>query len=271
MDKAAAPSAGRTGPMAVRLRALALTLLMACPTLAPAQTVKVISAYDDFRQFWAQARDQEFSKQEALWAVFEAKYGEVYDEVVFPHDRPDWQAHRSAALRAAFAALARDEGPFDALFAHAATITTTQLARFRAAFPDQHSNLTVLFLPLLPFNAGSRHIARYGGDTLLVGVQQVVDNHDVLPVLFAHEFFHMYQFDALKDLRSGETMTSPLWFEGFASYVSAVLEPNASAAQVYGRPACCGRARSDSKSARRPPQLITAYHERRTTFIWSPT
>ena len=233
IDRTAARVRRRTGASVGRLRALALTLLMLGPALAMAQTVRVISSYDDFRQFWSQARGKEFDEQEKLWTVFETKYSAVYDEVVFPHDSPGWREHRSAALRAAFAALARDEAPFDALFAHAAKLTAAQLARFHAAFPDARNVVTVLFLPLLPFNAGPRHIERYGGDTLLVGVQQVVDNHDQLPVLFAHEFFHMYQFDALKAMRSGETMASPLWFEGFASYVSAVLEPNAGAAQVF--------------------------------------
>ncbi len=215
---------------AARRCVLALAVLLAGPALA--QSVTVISAYDDFARFWAAAKDTDGAEQERLWASFEAKYRDVYDEVVFVHDAPDWQARRSAELRAAFARLPAEQAAFDALFANAATITATQLASFRRAFPDLHDGMTVVFLPLLPFNAGSRKLARYGGDTLLIGVQKVVENGDALPVLFAHEFFHMYQFDALKALTSGETMASPLWYEGLGSYVSAVMVPQASPAQV---------------------------------------
>ena len=60
---------------------------------------------------------------------------------------------------------------------------------------------------------------------LMMGVNFIVERKDDLDVLFSHEFFHAYQDDKIEG-STGQTMATPVWFEGFVTYVSGVLNPD---------------------------------------------
>lgn len=210
--------------------------------LAPARAadVRVINALDDFRTFRSQAQGKGFAEQERLWTAFEAKYPDVYQRIAFPRSDPGWEERRLAKLREAFARLPAAGGAIEAMMEGAEALAQRQAAAFRKTFPDLPADMLVVFVPIATFNAAVRPaetMSVYGRAALVIGVDYVLDNRDVVDSLFAHEFFHVYHFGKLAGRPSNSTMASPLWIEGLATYVSAVMNPAVAPASILLDPA----------------------------------
>lgn len=121
----------------------------------------------------------------------------------------------------------------------------TELVRyersFRKKFPDRNWNGNIYFMPNLlgGWDAGSGNLE--GRSVLVFGVDSIVKIHGEnfnLATLFHHELFHVYH-DQLhpewrnKNRAKGEfPFYQLLWREGLATYVSKVLNPKASEAEV---------------------------------------
>lgn len=208
-----------------------LLLLVTCSIYAsevPQNTVQVINTGKDFQLFWANAEEKSFEEQEKLWSVFEDKYREIYDNVVFDKTNPNWQNKRIERLKTFFAKLPNLVSKMDILFAEAEQMAIGQADKFKITFPDLQEGTPIVFLPGITFNGKAKSLPSLGRAALFVGVDLVAERNDPLDVLFSHEFFHIYQFDLLKDKSIWQTFSSPLWFEGFATYVSGVLNPTSS-------------------------------------------
>jgi hypothetical protein len=220
-------------------RLLALAGLLAgfcCSGLAWGQAVKVINSLPDFEQFWSEAQGKPFEEQERLWTSFEAKYPDIYERIVFPRSDPNWRQRRLDKLRTTFARLPALAPRIIALMRGADSTAEHAAERFRQDFPDLEPGTPVVFIPIATFNAAVRPpevLPRYGRYTLVLGADFIIDNHDVLDVDFAHEFFHVYHFGKLRDRPNGSTMAAPLWVEGFATYVSAAMNPSAAPASIF--------------------------------------
>jgi hypothetical protein len=193
-----------------------------CPGLA-AQT-KVINGFDDFQQFWQQAKNQPPARQEKLWADFEAKYSAVYATLL-----PTDPATRRKQLQNWLLKWRDLEPGMHRIFAQADSFTASQTQRFSQVFPDMAADMTVFYLPTMGINGAVREVA--DGKVLVIGVDAVAQSGESLDVLFAHEFFHLHQFQVLKSADYGNSMASPLWIEGFATWISGLMTPVASVAQ----------------------------------------
>lgn len=194
--------------------------------------VQVINSGKDFHEFWIAAQGRSFEEQEKLWNTFEDKYREVYDSVVFNKSSPDWKTQRNLKLKTFFSKLPVLAAKMDKLFSNAEQLANIQAERFKNIFPDLQSDTPIIFIPGFGFNGKAKEIPSFGRPVLLIGVDLVAERNDPIDVLFTHEFFHIYQFEVLKNKKIWQTLTSPIWFEGFATYVSGILNPAFSEAEI---------------------------------------
>lgn len=198
------------------------------PQFIFASEVQVINAGKDFKIFWQSAEGKTFEEQEKLWTVFEDKYREIYDTVVFDKSNPNWQNKRIDRLKWLFSRLPNIASNMNELFDHAEEMSISQTNRFKKSFPDLQEGTPIVFLPGLTFDGKAQFLPSFGRTTLLIGVDLVADINVSLDILFSHEFFHVYQFELLKNKTIWQTFSSPLWFEGFATYASGILNPASS-------------------------------------------
>jgi len=160
-----------------------------------------------------------------LWSSFENNYREIYDVVVFDKTQPNWQIDRTDKLRKYFSKFPELAPKMKLLFERASKIAAEQTEKFKQAFEDFSSDTPIVFLPSFSFNGYASKIPSLGRSVLFIGVDVVTDRGDSIDVLFSHEFFHTYHFDILAHTQNWQTMSSPLWFEGFATYISGILNP----------------------------------------------
>lgn len=110
---------------------------------------------------------------------------------------------------------------------------STHAARFARAFPDfdPAARVTILVSFLL-FDARVRAGATWRA--LFIGLDGVVRFGASLPVLLAHECFHLYHYQVNPTLilPEGDTAWINLWKEGLAVHAGAVLNPEADARTV---------------------------------------
>lgn len=104
----------------------------------------------------------------------------------------------------------------------------TQAARFARVLPDFDATIRIAILvSFLNFDAR----VRLWGDrvALFVGLDGVVRFGASLPILFAHECFHLYhhQVNPTLILPGGDPLWLGVWKEGLAVHASAALNPDA--------------------------------------------
>jgi hypothetical protein len=220
------------------LAAAVVVSALLAPPGAAGQALKVVNTVGDFRQFWTAAAGKPFSEQEQLFRAFEARYPDLYQNIVFPRSDPRWQERRMARLREAFPRMAAPGGfaRIAAMMDRADAIAAAQAAVFAKSLPGLARGTPVIFIPVSTFNAAVRSadvMTSYGQRALVIGVDYLMDNGDALDVVFAHELFHLYHFDRLEGRPFGSTMATPLWIEGFATYVSERLNPGQPARAIY--------------------------------------
>lgn len=110
------------------------------------------------------------------------------------------------------------------------------VARFRAALPAFSTDFPMTVLPsFLQFDAKTRYAS--GRVHLFVGLDGVVWMHGPsgnLPVLIAHECFHLYQHQVNPSLLfpAGDPLWLGVWMEGLAVLASRVVNPRASTLEV---------------------------------------
>jgi hypothetical protein len=109
-------------------------------------------------------------------------------------------------------------------------------AKFLEAFPDFDSSRARVYLMLSLFRFDGK-IPHDNPHMLLLGLDGLAKFHgpDVrLPVILSHELFHVYHFQVNplpRDVDEVE-LYRLIWQEGLATYVSQVLNPDASLADV---------------------------------------
>ena len=109
-------------------------------------------------------------------------------------------------------------------------------AKFLAAFPDFDSARARVYLMLSLFRFDGK-IPHDSPRMLLLGLDGLAKFHgaDVrLPVILSHELFHVYHFQVNPLPRDVDQIElyRLIWQEGLATYVSQVLNPDASLADV---------------------------------------
>jgi hypothetical protein len=109
-------------------------------------------------------------------------------------------------------------------------------AKFLAAFPDFDSSKARVYLMLSLFRFDGK-IPHDNPRMLLLGMDGLAKFHGAdarLPVILSHELFHVYHFQVNplpRDIDEVE-LYRLIWQEGLATYVSQMLNPDASLAAV---------------------------------------
>lgn len=192
------------------------------------RAANIINLGVEFDQFLTATQDLPKDKVETEWERFESKHQFIYDRYVYRKDAAGWEQRLRNKRDQFFSQLPVYKEDMKALFASADKVVAEKEAAFRAMFPDLASDIPVYFLPSLrSFNGKVGPLPEFGRSGLMMGVDFIVERKDDMDVLFSHEFFHAYQDDKIEGT-SGQTMATPLWFEGFATYVSGVLNPDRS-------------------------------------------
>jgi hypothetical protein len=199
----------------------------------------VISLAADAAGFLAAAKGKPIDEQIALWdRLIEAPHVALYDQVVW-----ETASHRDAGARKArlLAARLRAEAAIaddlPSAFDRIEWLARREVPRFHERFPDARSDVPI-YLALSPtFDAKGAILAEPSPRVVLVfGVDSVVLFHDDLDVVFPHELFHVYHATVsgfLSDgVMPGVDLSTPLWEEGLATYVSSLFQPNASDGQL---------------------------------------
>lgn len=193
-----------------------------------ANAANLINSGKEFENFLTVSKNQPQEQVEKNWEVFESNYQSIYDSNIYRKDDGDWEKRLRAKRDRFFTDLPKLSSKMINLFNKAQQIVTEKEAQFKEVFPDLKSDIPVIFLPSLgSFNGQVDFLKDYGRTGLLIGVDFIAERNDDLTLLFSHEFFHAYHSDKLVG-DVDKTMASPLWKEGFATYVSGLLNPHAS-------------------------------------------
>jgi hypothetical protein len=195
--------------------------------LAFCQELKIVNSGEDFKQFWSQAKGKNFAEQNVLWLTFEEKYQDIYDTLVFPKTNSNWEKDREAVLEKSFGRMPANENKLFESLDSASSVAWSQVKRFKKVFPDLEDGTPVIFLPVSQANGTAITLPTYGRRALVIGLDTILNLHNNLDVVFSHEFFHIYHFKQLENTAFGETMSTQLWVEGFATFESSVLNPGA--------------------------------------------
>ncbi len=201
--------------------------------LTIAQELVIVNNAEDFKQFWSQAKGKKFADQAVLWLSFEKTYQDVYENLVFPRSNPNWEGDRAAVLKKSFDRILAIETPLFASLDTANSVALSQAKRFKGVFPDLEDGTPVIFIPISQANGTAITLPTYGKRALVIGLDTILNLHNNLDVVFSHEFFHIYHFKQLDGEAFGETMTTQLWVEGFATYESLVLNPGANYEAIF--------------------------------------
>ncbi len=199
---------------------------------------KIINLGDVFDQFWAEAHDKDFDNQLMLWdQLVEGPQQKFYDSLVYSksHDIK-WQEKKEKRLQHLFNNLRTTYPETKRLFNDFNIIVKNQIARFREHFSDAHFDNEIYVVPGATFNGRSGNISGVDKAVLAFGADIIVQLNGNLDVLFSHEVFHLYHQNKLgfteQDYLEKGKLTLPLWTEGLATYVSFILNPNASMGDV---------------------------------------
>lgn len=215
----------------IMILSLFLLALMSLP--ADASNVNVINTGDDFSLF-LDASHQTPEQTWQAWDRFESKYQDIFDDFIFLKSDPMWDGKRIQRLDNFFGQLDSLEEGMNFLFKNAEEISERQAAKFEKRFPDLKKNTPVIFIPTaLAFNGMGGFVRSLQKNAVLIGVDLVTLRQDNIDVLFALEFFQIYHLDKIEDEKIWNTMASPLWFEGFATHVSGILNPNKTSAELF--------------------------------------
>jgi hypothetical protein len=103
------------------------------------------------------------------------------------------------------------------------------IARFRKSFPDFHCDFPIYLMISLGHMDGAGRVVG-ASPALVLGVEMIdrIETPAQMPVFFAHELFHRYNYRVAgfsDDPGDRQPIWRTLWAEGLATYVSAELNP----------------------------------------------
>lgn len=214
-----------------------VSLLIAIPPVAAAggrmtrkedrATVPVATAFEDF---WRVARDRPFEEQLSAWdRLIESPREELYASAVWEKPtHPNWREQKRRLLEARFGDYRRLAEELPKMARAVQAELPGRMVRFRRLFPDAPLQAPVQLVLAPNFDAKSG-LLRDGSPVLVLSVDSLLLEHADLEVLFPHELFHLYQARRAGIENDGvmrdADLTLPLFAEGLATYVSALLAP----------------------------------------------
>lgn len=195
-----------------------------------ARESSVLSLEDGFTQFLQQSAGRPFDEQKALWeSLVEGPHQALYDSYVWASDSTRSKEERREELLREWLPIYQSRGAeILGRFRAFPEDLEKHFARFRERFPEARLPEAIVAMPSLTFNGKQVNLDGHG-PALLFGIDVMTERDEDLGVLFSHELFHHYQAQAVprdpEEVKRSARMTTPLWTEGLAVYVSAQFEP----------------------------------------------
>lgn len=202
-----------------------LPFAFAFPGISHATTI--INAADDFATFVQSAR-QTHSDEALLkaWSAFESKYGTLYADLIFKNQELNVEETRKKRVPWWWDQIKAKSENIVTLHKDMPQRIDAAIARFKVRFPDLPDDLTVYVVPtLFRMNGAIRTWPAKDRFILILGPDTIASYNNDLDVLFTHEFFHLYSYTKLDKNLLPSTMATPLWDEGFATWISLQLNP----------------------------------------------
>jgi hypothetical protein len=185
-----------------------------------------VPVYNTAADFGAVAKAVEAAptdaEKRAVWDAFQRKHAGLYEGFILKDVPAEERERRITAFLAALPELLPKTR---ALFAQMDAAISEHHRRFLQTLPGGLPPFEVHVAPsLLSFNA---RVGMLDGRLVFVlGPDRMAQLDDDLGVLFAHELFHLYHLGRSPSLQDPPmTMATPLFLEGLATHVSAVLNP----------------------------------------------
>jgi len=213
-----------------RIVILAAILLSILSGTCWARENPILSLEDEFAEFLQQSAGRPFDQQKALWeSLVEGPHQALYDRHVWASTSSRSKEERREELLRSWLPIYQSRGA--AILARFRTFREDlgkHFARFRERFPEARLPAAIVAMPSLTFNGKQVNMDGHG-PALLFGIDVMTERDENLGVLFSHELFHHYQAQAVprdpEEFKRSARMTTPLWLEGLAVYVSAQFEP----------------------------------------------
>lgn len=196
-------------------------------------TPKIVNLGENFKEFWAKAKGKPFNEQIKIWdQIVEKPYQSFYDQMVWQKkDRPDWQDIKNKRLREFFSKYNDRYSDIAKSFDTFNQTVEYQLKQFKAKFSGTDLSVVVWAVPSPTFNGQVGSAPEKADETIMaVGIDMTVLLGSEVNSLFAHELFHVLHQTKLDKIvtdkeRDEAKLTEPLFKEGFATYISGVLNP----------------------------------------------
>jgi len=221
----------RISTLSAGLPALAF-LLTPQTRAASSEDLHLVVLEPEFKAFWQAAAGQPLARQMEIWdEQVERPHQSFYDSFVWEKPgNPKWLERKRRLLGKMFAQYPALYPAIVANFERFPGTLRTQIARFRQSFPDAEFTLPIYAAPVACFNGkgdeGGGSDGR-GGMVLAFGIDVITARADNPDILYAHELFHIYHAGAAglspQVFAAEGKLTLPLWMEGFATYVSGLL------------------------------------------------
>ncbi len=216
--------------LVTRIVLMAAILLSVLTGACWAGESSIVSLEDEFARFLQQSAGRPFDEQKALWeSLVEGPHQALYDSCVWASDSTLSKEERREELLRKWLPLYQSRGAeILGRFRTFPGDLEKHFARFRERFPEARLPEAIVAMPSLTFN-GKQVNADGHGPALLFGIDVMTERDEDLGVLFSHELFHHYQAQEVprdpEEVKRSARMTTPLWIEGLAVYVSEQFEP----------------------------------------------
>lgn len=206
-----------------------LSAICPCLSLKAAGDLVVCDLIPDLFNFLRIAPQEKESRAKLFAQLVIQPHPEIYSRLqVFNTDLPTLE-HYLDGLGSYLPAIARIHRRFEEQ-------RTSIQAKFLNAFPDFDSSKARVYLMLSLFRFDGK-IPHDNPRMLLLGLDGLAKFHGAdahLTVILSHELFHLYHFQVNPLPRDADRIElyRLIWQEGLATYVSQVLNPEASLADV---------------------------------------
>jgi hypothetical protein len=207
-------------------------LLLVSGTSALAASYHLVNLGPEFKAFVKSSIKSDERTRWQAWKTFEKNHLEIIDVAICDAHEAECEKSKKKQLADFFKLLPEFQDRMWKIFDQAPKLTDSQIQKFRQAFPDLRQDVDVIFMPALFLFNGKGGVKFHDHYALFIGVDLVALRQNNLDVLFSHEFFHVYQFEKLISSKLFQTMASPLWLEGFATWESSQMNPTASQADI---------------------------------------
>ena len=191
--------------------------------------LEIINMGKDFEAFLLSIQDtSEQSKIEQHWQEFETKYQDLYNDMIY-RNHP---LIKRSLKRDFFRSLPEAKEKILFVFDHIESLALKQKAIFKQNFSNLPEDVIFVFMPLSTFQGMTYYDEVKERPYLFIGVDRIV--WDVTPrialqkleLVLLHELSHIYHTSLHRDSmdrKQPSNMSTILWREGLATYITGLL------------------------------------------------